>query len=116
MTIGERIKERRKELGLSQQELADRIGVTSRTSVCTVEKDREDLTLERLRRYADALGVTPSYLMGWDNVDVPCEMPFKIDLSTEDVQIVKALGKLSQNGREKVKERIKELLILEGKL
>ena len=66
MTIGERIKQRRLELGLSQEDLAKRLGNKSRASVCTVEKDKEDLTTDRIRKYAEALETTPSYLMGWD--------------------------------------------------
>lgn len=71
MTIGERIRNRRKELGLSQEELAQRLGNKSRASVCTVEKDREDMTTTRIRQYAEALETTPAYLMGWDIDVVP---------------------------------------------
>ena len=67
MTIGQRIRERRKELGLSQEELARRLGNKSRASVCTVEKDKEDLTTTRIRQYADALECSPAYLMGWED-------------------------------------------------
>lgn len=67
MTIGERIKQRRIELGLSQEELAKRLGNKSRASVCTVEKDKEDMTTDRVRKYAQALECTPSYLMGWED-------------------------------------------------
>ncbi len=69
MTIGERIKKRRMELGLTQGELAERMGYTSRAAICTVEKDKEDLTTTRIRRFAEALQTTPSYLMGWENED-----------------------------------------------
>ena len=64
MTIGERIRNRRKELGLSQEELANRLGNKSRASVCTVEKDRGDMTTEQIKKYAEALETTPAYLMG----------------------------------------------------
>lgn len=67
MTIGERIKNRRKELGLTQEDLAKKLGNKSRASVCTVEKDKEDLTTTRIRQYADALECTPAYLMGWED-------------------------------------------------
>lgn len=66
MTIGQRIRARRKELGLSQEELAHRLGNKSRASVCTVEKDKEDLTTTRIRQYAEALDCSPAYLMGWN--------------------------------------------------
>ena len=65
MTIGDRIRLRRKELGLTQNELAEKMGYTSRTSICTVEKNKEDLTTTRVSKFAEALETTPSYLMGW---------------------------------------------------
>lgn len=69
MTIGDRIRERRKELGLSQLDLALRLGNKSRASVCTVEKNKEDLTTDRIRKYAEALETTPAYLMGWEDTE-----------------------------------------------
>ena len=65
MTVGQRIRERRKELGLSQEELGRRLGYKSRAAVSSVEKDKEELTLERVRKYADALHCSPGYLAGW---------------------------------------------------
>lgn len=57
MTVGERIKARREELGWTQQELAERLGKKSKTSVCRIEKNMEDLTNTRLLAYAKALGI-----------------------------------------------------------
>ena len=68
MTIGERIKNRREELGLTQQELAERLGNKSRASVSTVEHNKEDMTITRIRQYAEALQTTPSYLIGLGEV------------------------------------------------
>ena len=65
MTVGQRICERRKELGLSQEELGKRLGYKSRAAVCSVERDKEELTLDRVRKYADALHCSPGYLAGW---------------------------------------------------
>lgn len=65
MTLGQRIRERRIELGLSQAELGKKLGGLSRAAVCSVEKDKEDLTLERVRKYAEALECEPGYLAGW---------------------------------------------------
>ena len=66
MTIGERVKQRRLELGLTQTELAERLGLKSKVSISTVENDKEDLTTDRIRKFADALERSPGYLMGWD--------------------------------------------------
>ena len=65
MTIGDRIKKRREELGMTQEELAKKLGYASRSSVNKVEKSRE-LSNKKVKLYSDALKCTPSYLMGWE--------------------------------------------------
>ena len=65
MTIGERIKLRRIQLGLTQTELAHKMGLTSKTTICKAETANFNPTLDRVREFAAALDVSPSYLMGW---------------------------------------------------
>ena len=64
MNIGERIRNRREELGLTQEELAKKLDYKSRSSVNKVETSRE-LSNKKVRLYAGALDTTPAYLMGW---------------------------------------------------
>ena len=66
-TIGNRIRKRREELGLSQDELAKRLGYKSRSSINKIELDRRNLTQSKIKAVADALGTTPSYIMGWED-------------------------------------------------
>lgn len=66
-TTGERIKERRKELGLSQRELAARLGYTDHTTVTRIEGGKVELTHSRLIQFANVLGVSAIYLMGMDD-------------------------------------------------
>ena len=68
MNIGERIRNRREELGLTQDELAKKLGYKSRSSVNKVETSRE-LSNKKVRQYADALDCSPAYLMGWEEKD-----------------------------------------------
>lgn len=68
-TIGNRIKIRREELGLSQDELARRLGYKSRSSINKIELDQRNLTQSKIKAIADALETTPSYIMGWDELD-----------------------------------------------
>lgn len=71
MTIGERIKKRRTELGMSQQELAEKTGYTSRSSINKIELNQRNLTQSKIKTIADALETTPAYIMGWNDVDLP---------------------------------------------
>ena len=65
MTVGEKIKQKRIELGWSQEELAKRCGYKSRSSINKIELAR-DLPLKKIEIMANVLGVTPAYLMGWE--------------------------------------------------
>ncbi len=66
MLIGERIKQRRKELGLSVDEVAAKIGKNRATVYRYESKDIEKLPLEVLEPLAKALDTTPAFLMGWE--------------------------------------------------
>lgn len=69
MSIGKQIKKRRKELKLSVDELARRIG-KDRSTVYRYEKgDIENLPLDILEPIAKALDTTPQYLIGWKESD-----------------------------------------------
>ena len=54
---GEVLRDRRKELGLTQKELAEKIG-RERTYINRIEKGETDLQLSSFLRIADALGIT----------------------------------------------------------
>lgn len=69
MNIGQRIKQRRLELNLSQDELAKKVGYKSRSSINKIELSR-DLPLKKVELMAKALETTPSYLMGWNDINV----------------------------------------------
>lgn len=67
MNEGKRIRARREALGLSQVELAKRLGVSPST-VNIVESDRDGITTKRLEKYAKALGCSIEDLM--NDIDV----------------------------------------------
>lgn len=66
MTIGERIKAKRKELKLSQRELSDRMGYSNHSTIARIEAGKVDLPQSRIAQFAEVLGVSTGYLMGWD--------------------------------------------------
>lgn len=65
-TIGERIKTRRKELKMSQQELALLLGYKSSTSIARIESGNRELPQKKIKQIAEALHTTPEYIMGWE--------------------------------------------------
>lgn len=61
------IKKRRIELGISQQELAETVGYSGKSMISQVEKGLIDLPTTMIKKFAEALKTTPSYLMGWED-------------------------------------------------
>lgn len=95
MEIGERIKLRRLELEMSQEELAKKLGYTSKTTIAKIEANANQLRQSKIKQIADALDTTPSYIMGWDeevavpkveNVGAHVELIRLYDLLTEEQQ------------------------------
>ena len=67
MTVGERIKLRRKELGMSADKLGEAIG-KNRATVFRYENGYiEKMPLDVIEYIAEALYTTPQYLMGWED-------------------------------------------------
>lgn len=67
--IGERIRARREELGMTQQELADRMGYSSRTTINKIEAGVNDISQSKVVAFAKALDTTVAYLMEWEEED-----------------------------------------------
>lgn len=67
--IHERIKMLRKQRGLSQDMLASMVGYHDRSSVAKVEAGKVDLSQSKIRAFANALGVTPAYLLGLEDAE-----------------------------------------------
>lgn len=65
MKIGQKIKDRRTQLGWSQRDLASRMGYTHST-VGRIETGKIDIPQSRIVQFAEVLGVSVAYLMGWD--------------------------------------------------
>lgn len=65
-TIGDRIKERRTQMNMSQEELAKKMGYQSRSSINKIETGVNDVSQSKIVTFAKALDTTPAYLMGWE--------------------------------------------------
>jgi transcriptional regulator with XRE-family HTH domain len=60
----ENIKNRRNALGMTQQELAEKMGYTNRSSIAKIENGAVDLSQSKIIQFAKVLETIPSELMG----------------------------------------------------
>ena len=112
MTVGEKIRQRRIELNMSQDELAKKAGYKSRSSINKIELSR-DLPLDKIQKVALALDCSPYYLAGWEekeeiikDADEDYEL---ITLSKEIKEYAIKLSKLSEDNRKDIMKMIDRL-------
>lgn len=67
MTIGDRIKERRSKLGLTLEDVAKSSGVSRQTIQRYESGVISNIPSDRIEMIANALSVSPSFLMGWED-------------------------------------------------
>ena len=66
MNGSQRIYHRRKELGITQEKLAQMVGYQSRSSINKIEKGFHEIPPGKIEAFAKALKLSPAQLMGWE--------------------------------------------------
>ena len=114
MKIGERIKYRREQLGLSQDELARRLGYKSRSSINKIENDASGLPQSKIVAIANALQTTPSYIMGWTETqkknDTLTDIVVKLRSDDELLSLVEGITQLNPEQLASVKQVVSVML------
>lgn len=87
MTIGDRIKYAREAIGLTQQELAIKIGYKSKAAITKIESGERKLPQPKIVSCAKALNVSPLWLLGMEEGI--------IDQSTMEMHKVPLIGKIA---------------------
>lgn len=100
MTTYERIKQLRIQKGMSQQELAEKIGYKSRATMCKIEAGERDINRDKIVLLANALDTTPAYLMGWEDDPSP---------KSTDEQLLELIDLLSDEQKTSLIEFIKNI-------
>ena len=113
MTTADRIKNRRLELGLTQLEVAKRLGLTTKAAVSKVEGQGDNVTLKSVEKFAKALDCSPLYLMGWLDEEENKDIKNNIDDLPEHLQrysqFINLYSQLNDNNRELVDNMIQVL-------
>ena len=95
MTMGERIKYLRESVGMTQDELGEKIGV-QKSAIVKYEKGKvENIKRSSIKTMADIFGVSPCYLMGFD------EDQDKVKTISKQVTLLQAIQ--DQWGKDSVK-------------
>lgn len=65
--IMKRMKSRREELNMSYQTLSEKVGISKSTLQRYETGYIKNMPVDKLEEIADALNVSPAYLMGWED-------------------------------------------------
>ena len=103
MTLYDRIRTRREQLNMSQEELAKRLGYKSRSTIAKIESGENDITQSKIVAFAKALGVKPGYLMGWEDVPEPSS---SLSLTPSEETHIKKYRQLDDGGKEEIDDLI----------
>lgn len=79
MEINERIKARRLELGLSVDDIAEKLNINRATYYRYESEEIKKFPLDIVLPLAEILHLSPQVLMGWDKEDRPPDLVVEID-------------------------------------
>jgi transcriptional regulator with XRE-family HTH domain len=85
--IGDKVRQRRQELGLTQEELAHKMGYRSKSTVNKIEKNVHDVSQSNLLKLASVLDCSPAYFI---DIEVKHDMHYSAHL----IEYAKRLSEL----------------------
>lgn len=65
--IGRKIREAREMTGMTQEELARKLGYKGKSAIAKIETGANDIPISKVKDFAKALYTTPAFLMGWED-------------------------------------------------
>lgn len=110
-TVGDRILIMRRHLGWTQEELAKKMGYKSKSTINKIEMGINDIPQSKILIFAEVLGTTPAYLMGWD--DALNETPPSItkdELSDGEKALLELFNRVPEDQQKLVLQMIRAAL------
>lgn len=107
MGLKENIKSKRLELGLTLEEVANKIGVKKPTLQRYESGVISNIPSDKIEALAEVFDISPGYLMGWENKK---EIKQTEDtISIEERKLLKNFNKLNKTGKDEAIKRVEEL-------
>jgi len=107
LAMGRRVKAQREAIGLSQHDLAVKLGYANKSSISYIESGDREIPQSKMPAFAAALNTTIEYLMGWENVPRSRNETF----TREEIELVMCFRRADERDRNTVRyilERYKE--------
>lgn len=109
MNTGQRIKNLRIQLGFTQEELGQKIGVKKAAIQKYENGTVENIKRSKIKLLADVLNTTPSYIMGWNNEKIEVSVvTMKISSTSKRLKEIMSNSNIRQVDILKMAEPYKE--------
>ena len=114
-TVGQNILRMRKEMGMTQEELAKRMGYTSKSSINKIEMGINDIPQSKIVKFAEVLCTTPAHIMGWtEKADEPKNSPDQLKLTEGEQKLLELFRLIPEENRAMVLEMIRAAVNTQG--
>lgn len=108
--VGQNILKRRKELKMTQEDLAKKLGYKSISAIAKIENGMNGLNQSKLARIAEILETSPSALMGWTRteaeIDADMELLARIDRDEEFKRMARQYYAMSEKQQEYIRSMV----------
>lgn len=112
--IGKNIMQRRKALGMTQEELAKKMGYKSKSTINKIENGTNDIPQSKIVNFAQVLETTPGALMGWEKIekkaDTITDVVLRMKSDSEFLELVETLNTLDSEKIRGVKQLLSAFL------
>lgn len=108
-TIGKNISRIRRDLGLTQEELATMMGYKSKSTINKIELGVNDIPQSKIVQFAEVLGTTPADLMGWKEEEKN-NSPTEADLSEGEKMLLELFRRVPEDQQTLVLQMIRAAL------
>ena len=109
-TVGENILILRKHLGWTQEELAKKMGYKSKSTINKIELGINDIPQSKIVKFAQVLGTTPAYLMGWKEDNEKNLPQDKQELSEGEKMLLELFNRVPEDQQKLVLQMIRAAL------
>lgn len=111
--IRDRIKEIRKQKGITQKELAEKLGITQ-SGVAAMENSSDSMTMETIRKVASALDVNVlSLFVDLEKIEGNAKMLDEMGFDWDDLELIDDFHRLNPTGKQTARDFVEGLTMLD---
>ena len=110
--LGEMVYQLRQRAGLTQEELAFKVGYKTKSAINKIEQGTRDIPQKKIVAFANALNVAPAALMGWEQAESESSESVSICKETAPklYKIIKLMNKLTPEQLDAVMRLLESML------